>query len=254
MEPAAAARVWTVVVSALVGLSTGSFLNVVIHRVPQGMSVVHPPSHCPSCGTELRAADNIPLVSWVVLRGRCRTCDAPISMRYPLVELGTALAFVGLALAVGPHWALPPLLVVAASVIAASAIDVDGLAVPWPVLIAMGIGAAALAVVAAATASPGRLGWALLGAVAAWLATAAADRAPGRTQRALTMGMLGWCAGWLWAPAGPLLAAWVIAVAVAVTRAGPWRWPSARRRIPLAVVVAGAYALLIVGAVVGLSA
>jgi leader peptidase (prepilin peptidase) / N-methyltransferase len=253
VEPAAAARVWTVVGSALVGLATGSFLNVVIYRVPRGMSVVHPPSHCPTCGTELRAADNIPLLSWVVLRGRCRTCNAPISVRYPLVELGTALAFFGLALAVGPHWALPPLLVVAASSIAAAAIDVDGLAVPWPVVIAMGIGSAALVVVAATTASPGRLGWGLLGAVVAWLAMSAADRARGRTQRVLTAGMLGWCAGWLWAPAGPLLAAWVVGVAVVVTRAGPWQWPRARRPMPLAVVTAGAYALLIAGAVVGLT-
>lgn len=253
MEPAAAARVWTVVVSALVGLATGSFLNVVIYRVPEGMSVVHPPSHCPACGTELRATDNIPLLSWIVLRGRCRTCHAPISVRYPLVELGTALAFLGLALAVGAHWALPPLLAVAASAIAASAIDIDGHVVPWPVIIGMGIGSAALVVVAAATASPGRLDWALLGAVLAWLAMTAADRAPGRTQRALAVGMLGWCAGWLWAPGGPLLAAWVIAVGVVVTRAGPWQWPRARHPVPLAVVAAGAYSLLVAGAVVGLT-
>lgn len=253
MEPAAAARVWTVVASALVGLVTGSFLNVVIHRVPQGMSVVHPPSHCPRCGTELRAADNVPLVSWIVLRGRCRTCKAPISVRYPLIELGTALAFLGLALAVGAHWALPPLLIVTASVIAASAIDVDGHAVPWPVAMGATIGSAALLVVAAATASPGRLGWALLGAAVSWLAMTAADRAPGSAPRAVTVGTLGWCAGWLWAPGGPLLAAWVVGLAVAVTRAGPWKWPRARSHVPLAVVAVGAYGLLLAGAAVGLS-
>ncbi|HUC04925.1 MAG TPA: prepilin peptidase, partial [Acidimicrobiales bacterium] len=238
-------------VCALLGLAIGSFLNVVIYRVPEGMSVVHPPSHCPTCGTELRAVDNVPLVSWVLLRGRCRACRAPISVRYPLVELGTAMAFVGLALAVGAHWALPPLLVVAASVIAASAIDMDGHVVPWPVVIGAGIGAAALLVVAAATASPGRAGWALLGALLAWLATRAADRTPGSMPRALTVGALGWCAGWLWAPGGPLLAAWVVVVAVAVTRAGPWRWPHLRRPLALAAVAAGAYGLLLAGAVVG---
>lgn len=251
MEPAAAARVWTVVASALVGLATGSFLNVVIYRVPRGMSVVHPPSHCPSCDTELRAVDNVPLVSWVVLRGRCRTCGAPISVRYPLVELGTALAFLGLALAIGPHWALPPLLVVAASVVAASAIDVDGQVVHWSVVVAGGIGSAALLVVGAASASPGRVGWALLGLVVSWLATTAADRTPGSTQRALMVGALGWCAGWLWAPGGPLLAVWVLIVAV--TRTGPWKWPPVWHPIPLAVVAVGAYGLLLAGAVVGLT-
>ncbi len=251
MEPAAAARVWTVVASALVGLATGSFLNVVVYRVPRGMSVVRPPSHCPACGTELRAADNVPLVSWLVLRGRCRTCNAPIAVRYPLVELGTALAFLGLALAVGAHWALPPLLVVSASAIAASVIDLDGHAVPWPVVVVTAVGAASLVAVGAATASPGRIGWALLGSAASWLAMVALDRAPEREQRGLTVGLLGWCAGWLWAPAGPLLAAWVIGV-VAAAGAGRRR-SGARRPVPLAVVAVGAYGLLLAGAVVGLA-
>lgn len=87
-----------VVFAAALGLAVGSFLNVVIHRVPQGLSIVRPPSRCPSCGTTLAARDNIPLLSWVVLRGRCRTCGAPISVRYPLVELATGVVFAAMAI------------------------------------------------------------------------------------------------------------------------------------------------------------
>lgn len=88
-------------VTALVGvlgLAIGSFLNVVVYRVPAGMSIVSPPSACPHCHAPIRKRDNIPLLSWLVLRGRCRDCGAPISVRYPLVELGTAVLFVAVAL------------------------------------------------------------------------------------------------------------------------------------------------------------
>lgn len=77
----------------VLGTLIGSFLNVVVHRVPRGASIVAPPSACGSCGHQVRAYDNIPLVSWLLLRGRCRDCSAPISARYPLVELGGAVAF-----------------------------------------------------------------------------------------------------------------------------------------------------------------
>lgn len=90
--------------SAVLGALIGSFLNVVIHRVPAGLSVVHPPSACPNCGNRIRPYDNIPVISWLVLRGRCRDCGTPISARYPLIEAGTAVAF-GLVAA----WMLSPL-------------------------------------------------------------------------------------------------------------------------------------------------
>lgn len=77
----------------VLGTLIGSFLNVVVYRVPRGASIVSPPSACGSCGHEVRGYDNIPVVSWLVLRGRCRDCAAPISARYPLVELGAAIAF-----------------------------------------------------------------------------------------------------------------------------------------------------------------
>jgi len=79
------------------GLLLGSFANVLIHRIPRGESIVHPPSRCPTCGTRIRWFDNVPVVSWVVLRGSCRDCGAAISPRYPAVELGMGIlaAFVG---------------------------------------------------------------------------------------------------------------------------------------------------------------
>jgi leader peptidase (prepilin peptidase)/N-methyltransferase len=87
---------------ATLGLAIGSFLNVVTYRVPAGMSVVAPRSACPNCKTEISARDNVPLASWLLLRGKCRTCSEPISMRYPLVELGGGVAFVIVALFFGP--------------------------------------------------------------------------------------------------------------------------------------------------------
>lgn len=80
------------------GSIIGSFLNVVIYRVPRGRSLVRPPSACGACGHAIRWYDNVPLVSWLVLRGRCRDCHARISARYPLIELATALAFAAVAL------------------------------------------------------------------------------------------------------------------------------------------------------------
>lgn len=77
----------------VLGLLIGSFLNVVIYRVPAGLSVVRPRSACPACRGAIRSVDNIPVVSWVVLRGRCRDCSNPISARYPIVELVTGVLF-----------------------------------------------------------------------------------------------------------------------------------------------------------------
>jgi leader peptidase (prepilin peptidase)/N-methyltransferase len=79
------------VAAGLFGLVVGSFVNVLVHRLPRGESVVSPPSHCPACGAGIRARDNIPVVSWLLLRGRCRACGAPIAVRYPMLELANAI-------------------------------------------------------------------------------------------------------------------------------------------------------------------
>jgi leader peptidase (prepilin peptidase) / N-methyltransferase len=107
------------------GLLIGSFLNVVIWRVPRGESVARPPSHCPSCNTPIAPRDNVPVVSWLLLRGRCRHCGTRISLRYPLVELGTGLLFVAVALSIGPHADLPAFLYLAAVGVALAMIDLD---------------------------------------------------------------------------------------------------------------------------------
>jgi leader peptidase (prepilin peptidase)/N-methyltransferase len=94
----------TAVVVGLFGLIAGSFVNVVIHRLPRGESVAFPGSHCPVCGAPIRPYDNVPVLSWLFLRGRCRVCRAPISARYPAVELANAVLWVAVFLR-APGWA-----------------------------------------------------------------------------------------------------------------------------------------------------
>lgn len=91
-----------VVYLALVGAALGSFLNVCLYRWPEGQSVVRPRSRCPSCSTQIAWYDNIPVMSWLLLRGKCRTCGAKISVQYPAVELAVALIWLGAALWLGP--------------------------------------------------------------------------------------------------------------------------------------------------------
>jgi leader peptidase (prepilin peptidase)/N-methyltransferase len=91
------------IVAVLLGLALGSFLNVCVIRLPRGESVVAPPSHCLGCTAPIRVRDNVPILSWVLLRGRCRDCGAGISIRYPLVELGSALIFGGCFLLFGAN-------------------------------------------------------------------------------------------------------------------------------------------------------
>lgn len=156
----------TVVLPALagvLGLSIGSFLNVVVHRVPAGLSVVRPASACPGCGAEIRARDNVPLLSWIALRGRCRACRAGISLRYPIVEAITGAAFVLVAVLVAPSIALAgtgsstaaavltliALLYLAAISIALAAIDLDVQRLPNVIVLPSYLVAAALLIPAA---------------------------------------------------------------------------------------------------------
>ena len=90
-------RVLLYAVITPLGLAVGSFLNVVAYRVPRGESVVRPASHCPNCGNPVRARHNIPVLGWLLLRGRCADCGTSISFQYPLVELGTGVVFLALA-------------------------------------------------------------------------------------------------------------------------------------------------------------
>ncbi len=114
----------------VLGAIVGSFLNVVVHRLPRGESVVHPRSRCPACGTQLAERDNVPVISWLLLRGRCRSCGVAISARYPLVELATGLAFAAVAVIGGFDldllWQLPLL----AALLAAAVIDLEHRIIP----------------------------------------------------------------------------------------------------------------------------
>ena len=121
-------------VCGLFGLVVGSFLNVVVWRVPRGESIVSPGSHCPACDAQLGPAENVPVLSWVIQRGRCRHCRAGISARYPLVELGTAGLWVGLAARFGAAWELPAYLTLSAGLVALSLIDLDHFLLPNKVL------------------------------------------------------------------------------------------------------------------------
>ena len=114
----------------VLGLLVGSFLNVVAARVPAGESIVHPGSRCPRCGHALAWYENVPLVSWLALRGRCRACRAPISLRYPAVELLTALLFLAAGWAFGPTWELVRTLLLVGFLVPLALIDLEHWIVP----------------------------------------------------------------------------------------------------------------------------
>ena len=90
-----------ILLTTILGASIGSFLNVVVYRLPAGLSLTHPPSRCPTCMTPLRKRENVPIVGWLMLQGKCAHCGTKISMRYPVVELITALLFVSIFLVFG---------------------------------------------------------------------------------------------------------------------------------------------------------
>jgi leader peptidase (prepilin peptidase)/N-methyltransferase len=110
---------------ALFGLAIGSFLNVCIYRLPRRMSIVSPPSRCSACGHRLSWFENIPLVSYMVLRGRCCSCRAPVSLQYPIVELITAAMFAGLWWYYGPDLLLVPRLLLGCALIVLFFVDLE---------------------------------------------------------------------------------------------------------------------------------
>jgi leader peptidase (prepilin peptidase)/N-methyltransferase len=130
------------------GLLVGSFLNVVIHRLPLGMSVVFPASHCPGCESKIKPWDNIPVLSYLWLRGRCRNCGSVISLRYPAIELITGLLFLAVAWRFGATWWTTIHCLFVASLVAAAMIDFDHQIIPDS--ISLGGLAVALLVVPAA--------------------------------------------------------------------------------------------------------
>jgi leader peptidase (prepilin peptidase)/N-methyltransferase len=144
---------WVLTVAGAYGLVIGSFLNVVVWRVPRGTSIVSPPSACPACGHQIRRRDNIPVLSWLVLRGRCRDCSAPISTRYPLVEAFTGALFVLVVWWSGVQWTLPAYLYLAGIAVVLALIDLDTHRLPNSVVLPSYAVAAAL--LALASWAPG---------------------------------------------------------------------------------------------------
>jgi len=153
------------------GLVVGSFIGVVVDRLPRQESIVSPPSHCVACSAPIRAYDNIPVVSYVVLRGRCRACGTRIPPRDALLELGTGILFVLLAWRLTSVWALPAYCVLAAAVVGISAIDVEHMRIPstlvyWTAV----LGAPLLVLASAGTHRWSALLGALIGGAAAFAA------------------------------------------------------------------------------------
>ncbi|HEY1360400.1 MAG TPA: prepilin peptidase [Thermoleophilaceae bacterium] len=155
-----------VVLIGALGAAIGSFLTVVIHRLPKGESLIRPRSHCPECGALVRARDNIPVVSWLLLRGRCRDCGARISARYPAIELLTAVSFVAIALVRGVDSDLILELPFAAMLIAIAGIDLEHKIVPNRIVAP----AAVFGLAGAAVIKPDDLPELLIAGAAAFLA------------------------------------------------------------------------------------
>jgi leader peptidase (prepilin peptidase)/N-methyltransferase len=180
-------------VVAVFGALIGSFLNVVIHRVPREESIAFPASHCPSCDAAIRPYDNIPVVSWAVLRGRCRSCRAPISARYPAVELLTAVMFaLTYLLHSGLTLSLPFDLAFVAAILALIFIDAEHMILPNVITYP----GAALALLARVVV-PNLYGVATLGGAQTqlrpWLVSFG-----GAVVGALVGGGFLWLVGWLW--------------------------------------------------------
>ncbi|TFD18736.1 A24 family peptidase [Cryobacterium sp. TMS1-13-1] len=245
------------VFAGIFGLLIGSFLNVVIYRIPAGKSIVFPPSACGSCGARIRSYDNIPVLSWLLLRGKCRHCGAAFSVRYPLVELGTGVFFAVVALWVfssGDGGALVStdallaqiivlvaFLYLAAVSVALAMIDLDTHTLPNKILLPVyPVGAVLLTAAALVAGEPGRLLSALIGAAALFgLYLALALISPGGMGLGdvKLAGVLGLYLGWLgWAPLivgafGAFLLGGLFGIGLLVTRKagrrssipfGPW--------------------------------
>jgi leader peptidase (prepilin peptidase)/N-methyltransferase len=133
------------IISALGGLLFGSFLNVVVHRLPRGESLATPGSHCPRCAVPIRPYDNVPVLGWLALRGRCRSCSAPISPRYPLVELTTAALAVAIVVTQHTARAIALDLALVAVLVPVALIDLEHRIIPNRItapaaVLAVGIG------------------------------------------------------------------------------------------------------------------
>ncbi len=162
--------------AGVLGAIVGSFLNVVVHRLPRHESLISPASHCPSCGTPVKPYDNIPILSWLLLRGRCRNCSAPISPRYPLLEGATALLCVGAVLAHDTAGAIVLNIALILIVVPAAIIDVEHRIIPNRLTLLGAVAALVLGTALDPSGEPERL---IAGAAAAGFLLIAALAYPG---------------------------------------------------------------------------
>ncbi len=227
----------TVGLLAVLGLCIGSFLNVVIYRVPEGKSLMRPGSACPGCEQPIRAWDNIPVVSWVLLRGRCRSCATPISLRYPLVELATAGLFALTAWRFGITAYAVAVLVLMATGVALFMIDLDHQRLPFVITGSAAIGAGLALLTDAVVQGTEPVLRALLSVLAwfgvyggIWLATAGRGMGLGDVAVAPVLGLvLGWL-GWGPSVVG-LMSGFVVGAVVGVALMVSGR-AAARSRVP----------------------
>jgi leader peptidase (prepilin peptidase)/N-methyltransferase len=255
-------RVVATLLAGVYGLLIGSFLNVVIYRLPRSLSVVVPRSFCPQCRTLIRPLDNVPIVSWLALRRRCRACRTPIPGRYPLVEGVTGLLYGATTLVIGPNWWLPPTLAVLTGLLVLTVIELDGFLAPVSLVVLTLAAALALDIVAAlATHAWWRLLDAAIGlaigaasAVAIGAATGATTgEAPARPRswsRWSVVPLGGLCLGWWGVPAtdAGLLAMLLVLGVVA------WPWRATTPDVPRSLVTPTTLIVAtgcIVGVVVG---
>jgi leader peptidase (prepilin peptidase)/N-methyltransferase len=174
MEP----RIFLGAAAFVIGLILGSFLNVVIARLPRGQSIVSPPSRCPRCKERIRPWDNIPVLSYILLRGRCRHCRRSISWRYPIVELTSGILLLLLVHRVDNPLLLVPQAAFVLALLAIAWIDLDTKTIPDVVTIP-GVGLGLAASLFAPPGLAGALLGALCGGVSLWLVGALYERATG---------------------------------------------------------------------------
>jgi len=204
------------------GLLIGSFLNVVIHRIPARQSLVRPRSSCPACGHAVRGYDNVPVLSWLVLRGRCRDCSTPIPWRYPAVEGSAGLVFLAIGFRLGLSWYLAAVLVLAAASIALAVIDLAHQRLPFVVTGVTAVLTIVLLTADAVTRGPGPIPVALASAGiwlavygGVWLVTTGRGMGLGDVALAPLLGLtLGWT-GWGASVTG-LLAGFVVGAVVGI--------------------------------------
>ncbi len=177
------------ITACLLGLVVGSFANVCVHRLPRGESIVSPPSRCPACGARIEARDNLPVFGWLLLRGRCRACRAPISWRYPAVEAANGLLWLALAALHGPRPRTFVEMGLVSALMVLSLIDLDHQILPDVITlpgVVLGIAASFL------PGSPLPPLQAVVAALAGWLAFAAVAKAYEKTRGVEGLGQGDW--------------------------------------------------------------